>query len=253
MRDLGDIAPVENGLGHAGGRVQYHDDRLVRVEVPLGIAGTDRHQLRAERRKRRNVGRHQSEQRMFRAVAPPTHRAHWLLDSACGKFHERAFHGIDQFGHAQAGAHVVLIEVSRRPGAARQLSLIIRSVEVALRLGDEPVRADVPRLETMDANALSAGERPAIDDAAVLKQKIFHAHFEIGKGRHEAACNFSDRVAADRGIAIVHAQRSIGRVAGGYAGRILATPGRGVAARQLSNVAWYLHHLCYRRSNAIKL
>jgi hypothetical protein len=106
---FGDVAAIEDGLGHASFRIQHHDYRLMRVQAAGGVRWTNGHEFCAERGKRGNVGGHGAEER---AVAELEDGAHGLNHASGGKFNQGALHGVDQLGHAEVGADFVFVDES---------------------------------------------------------------------------------------------------------------------------------------------
>ncbi len=81
-----------------------------------------------------------------------------------------------------------------------KLMLVGGFVEVAARLEDQVVGANLPNFEAADVNAtagstgagVGAVEGPVENRMIFLDEEIIHREMEIGEGGHEAAGDFGD-------------------------------------------------------------
>ncbi len=96
--------------------------------------------------------------------------------------------------------------------------MVFCAIEVALRLGDEPIGAYPPLLETADAHTVSrpsrAGvrtcQRPSIDEPVTPFGEIFHEDFHVGESRHESLGHSGDGIPAHGRSVSVDAEKSVG-------------------------------------------
>src|ERR1700676_2494835 len=76
---------------------------------------------------------------------------------------------------------------------APQLTLIIGTIEVALRGGDESILSNLPKLEATDVNPMpgaprpgvGADQRPVVLSTVILHKYVVHEHPHIRERGHE--------------------------------------------------------------------
>src|ERR1700681_871672 len=74
-----------------------------------------------------------------------------------------------------------------------QLTLIIGTIEVALRGGDESILSNLPKLEATDVNPMpgaprpgvGADQRPVVLSTVILHKYVVHEHPHIRERGHE--------------------------------------------------------------------
>jgi deoxyribodipyrimidine photo-lyase len=123
--------------------------------------------------------------------------------------------------------------------SSRKLALIVVTIEVAQRFGNQAIRGHPPFFESTDANAaavVGASERPTVHYAAALRLHGVHGHHQIGKVAHETLRNACNGVAPNGGSTIVDAERSVHGKKCGHAGRVLAAPRGGITRGEITHV-----------------
>ena len=126
-----------------------------------------------------------------------------------------------------------------------QLPLVGSSIEVALRLSDEPVRTDLPSLESADTNAVpssarptvSTHKRPTIENALAANDEIVHKNLQIRKSGHESAGQLGDGGPPYCRISVIHAKQAVGREESGNPCGVFAAPRRRVLLRKLAQMS----------------
>ena len=102
---LGDVAAIHDRLQRPGLRIEQQDRRQVGRQIALVVFTKHRDQLRAEARRRRHIGRHQSEVRLRRSDRE--HRSDRLQHFARRELGQRRFHRRNQIRHRQQRVDVL--------------------------------------------------------------------------------------------------------------------------------------------------
>jgi len=132
-----------------------------------------------------------------------------------------------------------------------QLAVVLRLIEMPLRLRDQAVRAYRPFLISADTHGLACtswagvcpGQGPAVDSLVPRDADPVHRNDHIGEGGHEALRRRSDRCPTHIRCPIIDLQRTPLSKERRNAGRVLAAPSSRVSRSELLQLCGVHRHL----------